>query len=158
MWAHQVRKNGSLCLLREMPYLKSKCYNSLAPAFLPIYSFQDTIPHYSTRKRDQINLSSVKSSYGHHSFSFLGVSLWHSPPSSIRASNSLASFTNSASDFMHKLTFYTINVYMMIFDLLHSIFVLLPIYPTGAVDPLFPILPCYLLCISDEGIVEEEGG
>ena len=33
-----------------------------------------------------------------------------------------------------------------------------PIPPTGAVDPTLSILPCYLLYISDEGMLGEEGG
>ena len=36
-----------------------------------------------------------------------------------------------------------------------------PIRPsasTGTVDPMLSISPCYLLYISDDGVVEEEGG
>ena len=33
-----------------------------------------------------------------------------------------------------------------------------PTGSTGALDPTFSIIPCYLLCISDEGMLREEGG
>ena len=32
-----------------------------------------------------------------------------------------------------------------------------PTAPTGALDPTLSIIPCYLLCISDEGMLREEG-
>ena len=33
-----------------------------------------------------------------------------------------------------------------------------PSAPTGTVDPMLSISSCYLLYISDDGVVEEEGG
>ena len=33
-----------------------------------------------------------------------------------------------------------------------------PTAPSGAVDPLLFVTPCYLLYISDEGVFEEKGG
>ena len=32
-----------------------------------------------------------------------------------------------------------------------------PTGPTGALDPMLSITPCYLLYISDEGVLREEG-
>ena len=145
-------------MLRETLYLKSKCYNSLALTFLPIYSFQDTIP--------QILHSQERSNKSFICQVILWTPLiqlpWCVPVALTSIFYSclklISIFYKLGIRFFAQTNFYTINVYMMIFDLLHSIFVLLPIPPTGAVDLLFPILPCCLLFISDEGIVEEEGG
>ena len=33
-----------------------------------------------------------------------------------------------------------------------------PTGPTGALDPTLSVTPCYLFCISDHGVLWEEGG
>ena len=79
--------------------LMFKCHNSLAPPYL--YSlFHGPSHRYSTHNSTIVNLPPVKSSYGQHLLSFLGVSLWHSLPLSIRNSDSLATFTRAASAFI----------------------------------------------------------
>ena len=76
--------------------LMFKCHNSLA---LPNLSslLHEPCHRYSTHNSILVNLPPVKSSYGQYSLSFLGVSLWHSLPLSIRNSDYLATFTRAAS-------------------------------------------------------------
>ena len=92
--------------------LMFKCHNSLAPPYLT--SLFNTSSHkYSTRKNNLVNLPPVKSSYGQCSFSFLGVSLWRSLPPSIRAFQSLASFTRAASAFITSTDYRCMNSCMV---------------------------------------------
>ena len=77
--------------------LMFKC--SFSPSYLTAL-FNTPSHSYSTRKRYLVSLPPTKSSYGQCSFSFLGASLWRSLPPSVCNSQSLSSFTRSASAFI----------------------------------------------------------
>ena len=80
--------------------LLNSCSNATTLVLLPIYVsslFHEPTHRYSTHNSNLVNLPPVKSSYGQHSLSFFGVSLWHSLPLSIRNSDSLVTLTQAAS-------------------------------------------------------------
>ena len=81
-----VRRNLHLA---EMMY---KCFNSLAPPYLSSL-FQPPSHSYETRTRHLPNLPRVKTSFGQHAFSFSGLSLWRSLPSSLRSAESETTFS-----------------------------------------------------------------
>ena len=83
----------------HLAQLMFKCHNSLAPPYLSSL-FHGPSHRYSTHNCTLVNLPPVKSSYGQHSLSFRGVSLWRSLPISTRNSDSLASCTRAASAFI----------------------------------------------------------
>ena len=81
-------------------YVWFKCHNSLALPYLSTL-FQEPSHRYSTWNSNLVNLPPVKSCYGQHSLSFLGVSYWRSLPLSIHNSDSLVTLTPAASAFYY---------------------------------------------------------
>ena len=92
LWNDLGLSSLSSCRKLHLAQLLLKCHNSLAPPY-PYSLFHGPSHRYSTRNSTLVNLPAVESSYGQHSLSFLGVSLWHSLPLSFRNSDSLATFT-----------------------------------------------------------------
>ena len=80
--------------------LLNSCSNATIPLLLPIYLLFSMNHLTGTLLNSTlVNFPPVKSSYGQHTLSFLGVSLWRSLPLSIRNSDSLVTFTRAASAF-----------------------------------------------------------
>ena len=74
----------------EMMY---KCFNSLAPPYLSSL-FQPPSHSYQTRTRHLPNLPRVNTSFGQRAFSFSGLSLWRSIPSSLRSAEGIQIIDN----------------------------------------------------------------
>ena len=99
VWNDLGLSSLSSCRKLHLAQLLLKCHNFLAPPCLSS-PFHGPSHRYSTCNSTLVNLPPVESSYGQHSLSFLGVSLWHSLPLSFRNSDSLATFTRAASVFI----------------------------------------------------------
>ena len=71
-----------------------RCLSSQSPPYLS-QLFSSPSSNHNTRSSStsQLNLPSVRSSFGQRAFSFAGASLWHSLPQTIRSEKNLDSFT-----------------------------------------------------------------
>ena len=103
--ASQIRNELGLSTLesrRKLHLLQVmyNCLSSRAPSYLSTLFRLPSHDHY-TRSSCLINLPSVKSSFGQRAFSFSGVSLWHSIPTSVRMAESSSIFSRLVFDILN---------------------------------------------------------
>ena len=87
----------SLCTRRKLHLAEIvyKCHHSLAPGYLSSL-FCCPNHHHNKRTKNLANLPSARTCYGQRAFAFIGASLWHSFPQSIRDSPKLGDFSRAA--------------------------------------------------------------